>query len=54
MTGNGEARSFDTSVANPARIWNYWLGGKDNFAADRAAAEEVLEVIPSRRTWCRS
>ena len=27
---------FDTSVAHPARIWDYWLGGKDNFAADRA------------------
>jgi hypothetical protein len=26
-------------VPNPARMWNYWLGGKDNFAADREAAE---------------
>jgi S-adenosyl methyltransferase len=38
---------FDTSVANPARIWNYWLGGKDHFGADREAAEKVLEVLPS-------
>jgi O-methyltransferase involved in polyketide biosynthesis len=53
MTGNDEARAFDTSVANPARIWNYWLGGKDNFEADRAAAEEVLEVIPSMRLLAR-
>ena len=29
--------SFDPSVPNPARMWNYWLGGKDNFAADRKA-----------------
>src|SRR5947208_2455170 len=28
-------------------MWNYWLGGKDNFAADRQAAERVLEVMPS-------
>ena len=49
--GDGEA--FDTSVANPARIWNYWLGGKDNFAADREAAEKVLEVIPSMRLLAR-
>ena len=53
MTGNDDARAFDTSVANPARIWNYWLGGKDNFAADREAAEKVLEVIPSMRLLAR-
>ena len=38
---------FDTSEANPARIWNYWLGGKDHFEADREAAEKVIEVMPS-------
>jgi len=38
--------TFDASVAHPARIYNYWLGGKDNFAADRAAAQEVLDVMP--------
>jgi O-methyltransferase involved in polyketide biosynthesis len=53
MTGNDDMRAFDTSVANPARIWNYWLGGKDNFAADREAAEKVLEVIPSMRLLAR-
>jgi hypothetical protein len=37
---------FDTSVAHPARIWNALLGGKDNFAADRAAAEAVLAASP--------
>ena len=37
---------FDTSVASPARIWNYWLGGKDNFAVDREAAEKVAEAMP--------
>ena len=37
---------FDTSVAHPARIWNVFLGGKDNFAADRAAAEGVLAASP--------
>jgi hypothetical protein len=39
--------SFDSSVPAPARMWNYWLGGKDNFAADREAAERVLEVMPT-------
>jgi S-adenosyl methyltransferase len=41
-----QAYSFDTSVAHPARIWDYLLGGRDNFAADREAAEKVLEVTP--------
>jgi hypothetical protein len=34
-------------VANPARIWDYWLGGKDNFAVDRQAAQWVAEALPS-------
>jgi hypothetical protein len=38
---------FDPGVPNPARMWNYWLGGKDNFAADRELAERVLEIMPS-------
>src|SRR5215470_13587542 len=37
---------FDTSVANQARVYDYLLGGKDNYAADRAAAEAVLKVAP--------
>lgn len=48
LVGDGDDPPLiDTSVANPARVWNYWLGGKDNFAADREAAERVLEVLPS-------
>jgi len=39
--------AFDASVAHPARIYDYWLGGKDNFAADRLAAEEVLAIMPA-------
>ena len=48
------ARGFDVSVAHPARIYNYWLGGKDNFAADRQAAEEVLAVMPVMAQVARS
>jgi hypothetical protein len=33
---------FDTTVAHPARVYNYWLGGKDNFAADREAGDRAL------------
>jgi hypothetical protein len=41
-----ESAGFDTSVAHPARIYDYWLGGKDNFAADRAAGDRVIELRP--------
>jgi S-adenosyl methyltransferase len=37
---------LDTTTPNVARIYDYLLGGKDNFAADRAAAKQLLTVIP--------
>jgi hypothetical protein len=39
-------RALDTSVAHPARVYDYWLGGKDNFLPDRTAAEEVIATNP--------
>jgi hypothetical protein len=44
--GSAERASFDTSVAHIARVYDYWLGGKDNFAADRAAAEQAIAAWP--------
>jgi S-adenosyl methyltransferase len=41
-----ERVSFDTSVAHIARVYDYWLGGKDNFEADRQAGEEALAAYP--------
>ncbi len=32
---NGARAKLDTGVPHSARLWNYWLGGKDNFAVDR-------------------
>ena len=37
---------FDTSVAHVARVYDYWLGGKDNFAVDRAAGEQAIAAYP--------
>jgi O-methyltransferase involved in polyketide biosynthesis len=37
---------LDTSKPNVARVWDYWLGGKDNFAADRELAERMLAINP--------
>jgi hypothetical protein len=38
--------SLDTGVPHSARLWNYWLGGTDNFAADRAVADQILAMVP--------
>ncbi|HEV3291024.1 MAG TPA: SAM-dependent methyltransferase [Streptosporangiaceae bacterium] len=45
-TGDAPA-PFDTSVAHVARVYDYWLGGKDNFAADRAAGEQAIAAFPN-------
>ncbi|MGH3167826.1 MAG: SAM-dependent methyltransferase, partial [Trebonia sp.] len=37
---------FDTSVAHSARVHDYWLGGTNNFAADRAAGDAVMATYP--------
>jgi S-adenosyl methyltransferase len=44
---------FDTSVAHQARMYDYWLGGKDNFAADREAAEAALAAYPGMARLAR-
>jgi S-adenosyl methyltransferase len=44
---HGESPPFDTSVAHVARVYNYWLGGKDYFAADRAAGEQAIKAFPN-------
>jgi SAM-dependent methyltransferase len=41
--------NLDTSTANVARMYDYYLGGKDNFEADRVAAEKVLTQMPGQR-----
>jgi hypothetical protein len=38
---------IDITAAHAARVYDYWLGGKDNFKADRIAAEEVIAVRPT-------
>jgi S-adenosyl methyltransferase len=37
---------IDTSVPHSARIWNYWLGGKDNYEVDRAAGDQFSAIYP--------
>jgi S-adenosyl methyltransferase len=42
----GQAPRFDTSVASIARIYDYWLGGKDNYAVDREAGDAMVRQYP--------
>ena len=49
-----ETPVIDTSVAQHARVYDYLLGGKDNFAADRAAGDQMIEALPTTVTAVRS
>jgi S-adenosyl methyltransferase len=46
--------AIDTSVPHPARRYNYWLGGKDNFAADRQSADAIERKFPGMRAGIRA
>jgi hypothetical protein len=41
---------IDMTVAHPARRYDYWLGGKDNFAADRESGDAIAAAFPTVRT----
>ncbi|MHB9857175.1 SAM-dependent methyltransferase [Streptomyces sp. YIM S03343] len=45
----GLTTSIDATVPTAARMYDHYLGGKDNYAADRAACEELDKVVPSTR-----
>ena len=45
---------IDLTVPSPARVYDYYLGGKDHFPADREAAEQALSVVPSGRELARA
>ncbi len=46
MTGDEGRPKIDTTVPHSARIWNYWLGGKDNYPVDRQVGEQTIAVLP--------
>ena len=47
-------QKIDTSVPHSARIWNYWLGGKDNYPVDEEAGDAYTGVFPGIVTIARS
>ncbi|MBE1491741.1 O-methyltransferase involved in polyketide biosynthesis [Plantactinospora soyae] len=46
MPAPGQASRIDTTIPHSARTWNYWLGGKDNFAIDRQVGDQIREIYP--------
>jgi len=54
MTGHEEGTAATGSEpGQPARMYDYYLGGAHNFAVDRAAADKVLAMLPETRTFAR-
>jgi S-adenosyl methyltransferase len=50
----GDSSRLNTDVPHPARRYNYWLGGKDHFAADRASGDEIEKAFPGARLAVRA
>ena len=49
MTDNSRAQNapkLDPNVPHSARVWNYWLGGKDHYPADRMVGDQVMAMFP--------
>jgi hypothetical protein len=44
--GGAQQPEIDSSVPHSARVWNYWLGGKDNYAPDRMVGDQVMAMFP--------
>ncbi len=53
-SSQSERPAFDTSVAHIARVYDYWLGGKDNYAADRRAGDEAIQAYPDMASSVRA
>jgi predicted O-methyltransferase YrrM len=51
---SAEDATFNTAVAHQARVYDYWLGGKDNYAADRDAGERAAAAYPGIRRGVRA
>ncbi|WAZ25422.1 SAM-dependent methyltransferase [Streptomyces cinnabarinus] len=53
-TPAGGSAKLNTGVAHNARVWNYWIGGKDNYAVDQRVGEQVAGMFPIIRDIARA
>src|SRR5260370_2481870 len=49
-----ELPKIDTTTAHTARIWNYWLGGKDNYPVDREVGDQIRRLHPGIGDYARA
>jgi hypothetical protein len=49
VIASNDSSELDVTAPSPARMYDYYLGGKDNYAADREAAERAMSVVPHSR-----
>ena len=47
ITSDEQPPEINTNLPQTARIWNYWLGGKDSFPVDRQVGDQILEPFPA-------
>ncbi len=53
-TPSGGSTKLNTGVAHNARVWNYWIGGKDNYEVDQQVGEQVAGMFPIIRDIARA
>jgi hypothetical protein len=53
-TPSGGSAKLNTGVAHNARVWNYWIGGKDNYEVDQQVGEQVAGMFPIIRDIARA
>jgi SAM-dependent methyltransferase len=54
MSDREAPRGIDTSVAHSARVYDWWLGGKDNFAPDRELGQKIVDMVPMTHDSARA
>jgi len=54
LPGLQSSPEIDTTVSHSARIWDYWLGGQDNYPVDREVGDRIAEMLPNIVTQARA